>query len=359
MAIRRRRVGIKAAQQAGSTPARFRLFKRARTGRGWFPRPRLPHRWRRRKARPLGHGQQFRFKGLWRFAMPLLGLLKRSRMPAAATVPPRPIEPTLAPLRFNDFVVRLAASPEDVDAAQALRYRVFYDEMGASPSPDARAAHRDVDAFDAFCDHLLVIDKEKSNGGSEAIVGTYRLLRRSVAARHRGFYSAGEFDLSRLESLSAEIVELGRSCVDPAYRSRGVMQLLWRGLAAYVHAYDIHLMFGCASFPGTVPAAIGRELSYLHHYHLAPVSLRPRALPKLYVPMAVMPRSAIDVQAAINELPPLIKGYLRVGGFVGDGAVVDHQFNTIDVCIIVRTDQLTAKYERRYRRQEQRPAGRA
>ncbi|MCP5364728.1 MAG: GNAT family N-acetyltransferase [Hyphomicrobiales bacterium] len=257
----------------------------------------------------------------------------------------------MEPQHFNHLTVRLAETEEEVKAAQALRYRVFYDEMGAMPSPQVKAEGLDHDSFDAVCDHLLVIDRDKG-GETPAIVGTYRLLRRSIAERHSGFYSENEYDLSSLKRYPGEMVELGRSCVDPRYRSRGVMQLLWRGLAAYVYAYDITLMFGCASFHGTDPDDINQQLSYLHHYHLAPRSFRPRALPQRYVSMGTLPRSGIDVQATIGDLPPLIKGYLRVGGFVGDGAVIDHQFNTTDVCVIVKTDQLTAKYDRKYRRHE-------
>jgi len=261
---------------------------------------------------------------------------------------------TVEPLQFNTFVVRLASGPEDLDAAQALRYRVFYEEMAATPSPEMQALRRDFDRFDGICDHLLVIDQERSNG-AVGVVGTYRLLRRSVALQHGGFYTQQEYDVSALLQQPYEIVELGRSCVDPGYRSRGVMQLLWRGLAAYVKTYDIKLMFGCASFPGTEPESMGAQLSYLHHYHLAPSPLRPRALDHHYVSMGIVPPSVIDTQAVLAELPPLIKGYLRVGGFVGDGAVVDHQFNTTDVCVIVKTDQLTSKYERRYRNQAAEP----
>ncbi|TVR99884.1 MAG: GNAT family N-acetyltransferase [Rhodospirillales bacterium] len=255
----------------------------------------------------------------------------------------------LEPLHVNNFVVRLAETPAEVEAAQALRYRVFYEEMTALPSPEARQRRLDFDDFDPICDHLLVIDTERGNGAL-AVVGTYRLLRRSVANRSGGFYTAQEYDLSSLLRLPGELVEVGRSCVDPAYRNRGVMQLLWRGLAAYVIHYEIDVLFGCASFPGTEPEAMDRALSYLHHYHLAPSALRPRALDHHYVPMARMPPSGIDVQAVVADLPPLIKGYLRLGGFVGDGAVVDRQFNTTDVCMIVKTDQVTKKYDRHYRR---------
>jgi putative hemolysin len=263
------------------------------------------------------------------------------------------------PLTFNNFQVRLAASDADIEASQRLRYRVFYEEMAARPTPDMRAERRDFDTFDSICDHLLVINSDPAagNGGLAAVpdgrrisvVGTYRLLRRSVAMNHGGFYTEQEYDLNGILTYPGEIVEVGRSCVDAGYRSRGVMQLLWRGLAEYVRVHDIHLMFGCASFPGTEPDAMGAQLSYLHHYHLAPSEIRPKALAHHYVPMGRVPAAGLDAQAVLADLPPLIKGYLRVGGYIGDGAVVDHQFNTTDVCVIVKTDQLTRKYEKRYR----------
>ena len=183
------------------------------------------------------------------------------------------------------------------------------------------------------------------------VVGTYRLIRRDTAARLGGFYSAKEFDISPLVLHPGEILELGRSCVDPAYRNRSAMQLLWSGIAAYVFHYDIVLMFGCASLPGTDPDALSMPLSYLHRYHLAPPALRPRALADRYVEMCRLRACAIDAARAIAALPPLIKGYLRLGGFVGDGAVVDEQFNTTDVCIVVKTDLVTEKYSRHYERQ--------
>ena len=260
------------------------------------------------------------------------------------------------PLDFTRFQVRLAETTAEVEAAQALRYRIFYEEMTAIPSPEARAQRLDFDSYDPICDHLLVIDLECSNGAPN-VVGTYRLLRRSVADAHWGFYSAQEYDLSLLLEYPGEILEVGRSCVDPAFRPRGVMQMLWRGLAEYVQLYDVGVLFGCASFPGTEPDAMGRSLSYLHHFHLAPEPMRPRALQHHYVEMERVPLSGFDADAEFNELPPLIKGYLRLGGFVGDGAVVDRQFNTTDVCMIVRTDQVTEKYGRHYRRSGQESAG--
>ena len=252
-------------------------------------------------------------------------------------------------IRNGAMELRLARTAGDIDAAQALRYRVFYEEMAARPTPEMAATRRDADAFDPLCDHLLVIDHTRGEG-PEGVVGTYRLIRRAAAARHGGFYSAAEYDIDKLVALPGEILELGRSCVDVGYRTRPTMQLLWRGIAEYVYHYDIALMFGCASLPGIDPGALALPLSYLYHHHLAPPALRPRALEARYVDMRLMPPEAIDAARALVELPPLVKGYLRLGGFVGDGAVVDEQFNTTDICIVVKTDLVTDKYAKHYER---------
>jgi putative hemolysin len=250
--------------------------------------------------------------------------------------------------------VRLAETPADIDAAQALRYRIFYERLGAQPLPEMALKRRDIDRFDDECDHLLVLDHNRGVG-PDAVVGTYRLIRRETAARLGAFYSANEFDVAPLVGQPGEILELGRSCVDPGYRQRPAMQLLWSGIAAYVFYYEIVLMFGCASLPGTNPDALAMPLSYLHRFHLAPPALRPRALPERYVDMRRLHSSAIDPGKALAALPPLIKGYLRLGGFVGDGAVIDAQFNTTDVCILVKTDLVTEKYSRHYERRSKDP----
>lgn len=251
--------------------------------------------------------------------------------------------------RYGSLEVRLARNAKEVDAAQALRYRVFFEEMGAIPDTIARVTRRDCDAYDAHCDHLLVIDHE-AKAGMPKVVGTYRLLRRSVAERAKGFYSAGEFDLAPLWRHPGEVLELGRSCVDSAYRTGAVMPLLWRGIAAYIARHDIDLMFGCASLPGTDPGEVAALLSYLYKNHLAPSEFRVRALEDRYLAMA----KELSVEhSAPLELPPLIKGYLRLSGWVGDGAVIDYVFNTIDVCVIVQTEKITAKYQRHYLQREQ------
>ncbi|MCC7272166.1 MAG: GNAT family N-acetyltransferase [Alphaproteobacteria bacterium] len=252
-------------------------------------------------------------------------------------------------IRSGNMEVRLARDAADIDAAQALRFRVFYDEMAARPTPEMAARRRDFDGFDTVCDHLLVIDRGRG-GGASTVVGTYRLIRREAAIRHGGFYSAAEYDIAKLEAYPGEVLELGRSCVDAGYRTRPTMQLLWRGIAEYVFHHRIALMFGCASLPGIEPARLALPLAYLYHHHLAPPALRPRAVEARYVDMRLMPPEAIDPTRALVELPPLIKGYLRLGGFVGDGAVIDEQFNTTDICIVVKTDLVTEKYLKHYER---------
>ena len=250
-------------------------------------------------------------------------------------------------VRSGALQVRLAETVADIDAAQTLRYRVFYEEMGAQPSTEMARLKRDFDEFDGVCDHLLVLD----HGTGEAeVVGTYRLIRRPAAASAGRFYSAAEYEIDTIVAYPGQILELGRSCVDASARNGPTMQLLWRGIAAYIFHYEIALMFGCASLPGTDPDALALPLSFLYHHHLAPPSLRPRALADRHIEMRRLEPATIDPTRALNELPPLIKGYLRLGGFVGDGAVIDHQFNTTDVSIVVKTDLITEKYYRHYER---------
>jgi putative hemolysin len=260
-------------------------------------------------------------------------------------------------VRAGHLEVRLSRTAGEIDAAQALRYRVFYDEMDAIASADMKARQRDIDAYDSAWDHLLVIDRARPHP-QQSVIGTYRLNRRSVAEKGGGFYTASEYDIAPLLARDGEIMELGRSCVDAAYRNRATMTLLWRGIAAYVFRYDIGLMFGCASFPGIDPNSLAVPLSYLYHHHLAPLKMRPTALPRRKAAMDRLPAADIDRRAALAALPPLIKGYLRLGGVVGDGAVIDRQFQTTDVCIVVNTDMVAAKYRQHYRADTHRPVTR-
>jgi putative hemolysin len=261
--------------------------------------------------------------------------------PAVATAI-RPVEVRLASLEL-----RVAETNAEIEAAQELRYRVFFEELNAQPSPEVSAARRDFDSFDPFCDHLIIIDHEKGEGAA-GIVATYRLMRRDGARRRGQFYSIDEFDISTLVNYPGEILELGRSCVDPAYRTKAAMGLLWKGIADYILYYKIGVLFGCASFPGTDPEEHKVALSYLHHRHLAPPEYRARALPGRYVAMDMLPAEKINEKRAFLSLPPLIKGYLRLGGFVGDGAVVDPQFGTVDVSVVVVHDLIKDKYAKHY-----------
>ncbi|WP_448587014.1 GNAT family N-acetyltransferase [Thermaurantiacus sp.] len=251
--------------------------------------------------------------------------------------------------RHGRLDVRIATSEEEIAAAQALRYRIFYEEMGATPSGEALIAGRDIDPYDSICDHLLVIDHGED--GRPHVVGTYRLLRQVVANMHRGFYSASEYDLSTLVRSSergGQLLELGRSCVAAAYRNTATIALLWRGIASYLRMHDIGYMFGCGSLHGTDPDAHAAELSYLVHHHLAPEHLRARALAAHYVPMDRLAPGSYDPRAAARALPPLIKGYLRVGAMIGDGAFVDRQFNTVDVFVVMPVERITARYLDRF-----------
>src|SRR5579862_1994269 len=249
--------------------------------------------------------------------------------------------------------VRLAETDSEVESAQRLRYRVFYEEMAAIPSPSMRELQRDFDQFDAFCDHILVVDRAAlDDEGQPSVVGTYRLMRGDEALRAGGFYTSGEYDLSPLLSSRGEgerLLELGRSCVLKAYRSKPAsMQLLWRGVMVYVARFSVDIMFGCASLPGTDPNALALPLSYLHHNHSMSGAERVRARAELYTNMNLIPREDLDLREARRMLPPLIKGYLRAGARIGDGAVVDRQFGTTDVLIYLPVTRIDTRYRHRF-----------
>lgn len=250
-------------------------------------------------------------------------------------------------IRAGNLAVHIATKPEEIKASQELRYRIFFGEMGGVPPEAVKRERRDFDKFDDYCDHLLVRDYDLPPETGQ-VVGTYRLLRRSALRDLSSFYSESEFDISAIKRIEGEILELGRSCVDENYRNRAVMQLLWRGIGAYVAKHKVQLMFGCASFFGTDVKAHAHSLSYLHHYHSAPKEITSVALPELYVEMNLMRKEDINVKKAFASLPALIKGYLRLSGYIGHGAVIDRQCKTIDVGIIVKSDLVTNRYAQRY-----------
>ena len=250
--------------------------------------------------------------------------------------------------RLGTLEVRLARSATDILRAQRLRYAVFYEEMAAKPTLANRLLRRDADAYDAYCDHLLVFDHAATSGHLKRpkLVGTYRLLRQEIASLYKGFYTASEYDIAPLlaRQPSTRFLELGRSCVAPAYRDKRTVELLWHGIWTYVRHHKIDAMFGCASFSGTDPAALSLPLSFLHHKALAPSEWRVKARSERLIPMDSLALTSIDQRAAIASLPPLIKGYLRVGARFGEGAVIDHQFGTTDVLVILPVVSIQSRY---------------
>lgn len=257
---------------------------------------------------------------------------------------------TAQPVDDKRLVVRLARDQRDLRAAQRLRYRVFIEELGGSGSMVDHQARLEIDAFDAIFDHLLLVDPTRSADDLADVVGVYRLLRSDKLADGARYYSEDEFDLTPLRRSGRRLMELGRSCVDPDFRGGSAMLLLWNGVAEYVLQHGVEIMFGPASFHGTDLAKLAQPLSYLHHNHLAPPALRVSARATSRARMDTLNMDQIDKPIATAAIPPLIKAYLRLGGYVGDGAWVDHAFNTTDVCVVMDTHAMSARHRAFYTR---------
>lgn len=245
--------------------------------------------------------------------------------------------------RIGSLEVRLAGRKKDIKRAQRLRYEIFFEEMSAMPDFLSRLKRRDMDAFDAICDHLLVVDHALPK---PKIVGTYRLLRQDVADANGGFYTASEFDIAPMLEAhrGLRFLELGRSCVAKPYRDKRTVELLWHGIWAYVKRHKIDVMFGCASFDSTDVESLALPLSFLHHHAGAEGEFSAKALPLRAVAMDRLDAATINPKLALQSLPPLIKGYLRVGAKIGDGAVIDHQFGTTDVLVILPVSAINPRY---------------
>lgn len=249
------------------------------------------------------------------------------------------------------FETRLAASEEELRAAQHLRYKVFVEELGGSGAMVDHEAELERDRFDPHFDHLLLIDHARAGALREQVVGVYRLLTDDAAARIGQFYSADEYDLSKLTGSGRKLLELGRSCLHADYRGGAAMMHMWAALADYVTERGIEVLFGVASFHGTDVEALAGPLSALHARHLAPETLRVRALEDSFQRMDLIPEAELDRVAAMRAVPALIKGYLKLGGFVGEGAYIDYAFNTVDVCLVLDTQLLNEKQSRLFRRE--------
>lgn len=246
------------------------------------------------------------------------------------------------------LAVRLAATEADLRAAQRLRYRVFVEELGGDGPLVDHAAGLERDEFDGVVDHLLLVDTRRDPEGGDHVIGAYRLLRSDVAQRFGRYYCDNEYDLTPLRASGRRMVELGRSCVDPDFRGGSGMFLLWKALADYVLDHGIEILFGVASFHGTDVAPLAQALSWLHHNHLAPPALRPVARGPHVQRMDLVPPEQLDRRAALAAMPALIKAYLRLGGVVGEGAWIDHAFNTTDVFLLMDTAAMSARHRQYY-----------
>ena len=252
-------------------------------------------------------------------------------------------------IEVDKFVVKIADKKSELKKAQALRYSVFYNEKKAIPTISKKLLRLDYDNVDKFADHLIVLDNNRK-GIENKIVGTYRLTRGDIAVHFGGFYTSAEFDLSKiLNSYNHnQILELGRSCVHQDYRNGTIMNLLWRAIAEYIKLYDIKILLGCASFHGTNVMKYTNELSYLRKNFSLPDKLSVKSLDTKIYPSYTEINSNINDLRTFVKLPPLIKGYLRIGGKVSYDCFVDYKFNTIDLCVIVNTHNIDKKYKKKY-----------
>jgi L-ornithine Nalpha-acyltransferase len=251
--------------------------------------------------------------------------------------------------RVGNFELRIATSKKDVRKAQRLRYKVFYEEGDAQPKGSAGLVRRDVCRFDKFCDHLLVVDVDARNAFGRVkpkIVGTCRMLRSDVAQRAGGFYSEGEFDIAPLiaRHKDKKFLELGRSCVHVKYRTKRVIELLFRGFTIYAFHHKTDVLIGCASLNGTNPSALALPLSFLHHKASADAEWQVRPLAGKAVAMGLLDDAALDARKGLAALPPLLKAYVRAGCKFGDGAVIDKGFGTIDVFTILPIARADERY---------------
>lgn len=252
--------------------------------------------------------------------------------------------------KIGSLETRLATSIDEIIAAQKIRYRVFVEEMGALIPLDAMTSKRDFDLYDDQCDHLLVIDRTIAGSTLDQIVGTYRLMQQDTAELNNGFYSQSEYDVHDLAARHPDkrFLELGRSCVLPKYRTRRSIELLWQGIWAYCLQNNIDVMFGCASFHGTVPAAHAQSLSFLYHFARATDEWHISPQTGTQELMDLMPAEALKTKEALSKMPPLIKGYLRLGALFSPHAFVDTSFNTTDVLIILPLSKINPRYINHY-----------
>ncbi len=268
-------------------------------------------------------------------------------------------------LKKSNFVARLAINKAEIEAAQRLRFDVFYQELSAKPNKRVSLTGRDIDKFDEICEHILVVYTGPSSMLSSVqvidgeLVGTYRLLPQQVAQQNFGFYSQTEFDVAPLlaakENLS--FLELGRSCVAEQFRTKPVLELLWQEIWNYVREHNVDVLMGCASIVGTDPKKLKLPLSYLATNHQPPSDWMVSAQPtQELLRITAQTLTAQDSRKARLMLPPLIRSYLRIGAYIGDEAVVDYQFGTTDVLVLLPISNIKPNYFDRFGYPPQSPA---
>ncbi len=245
------------------------------------------------------------------------------------------ISPRCFDINLSKFSIRIIDNSDQLmKKVKLLRQKSFFEQSNDSQI--------DSDEFDEFCDHLVVVDKSVSK---DFVVGTYRLLLKPKLLKKQRFYSQSEFDISNLlNNGKSTLLEAGRSCVHKNYRDGRIIKLLWRGLATYIIKNQVDLIFGCASFPSCDFKLFRNQLSYLHHYHRPPDFLNTLPIKKLKANFQIIKKEQINSSEEFRKLPPLIKAYIRVGAWVGSGAIVDSKFNTTDVLIVLNSKKILKRY---------------
>lgn len=248
------------------------------------------------------------------------------------------------PIIFKNFTVKIAETDFEIKKAQHLRYKIFLKDKKTKNKPINNLFKRDFDFYDKVSDHIIIIDNNINN--NENVVGTYRLLRGNFAKIYKGFYTEQEFDISNLKKhfSNSNMLELGRSCVHIDYRSGIILKLLWQGISNYINNYKIKILFGCASFHGTDPKKFRNEFNLLRKNFCLNDDFNVKSLQKNPIHFQTLQ----DEKMVFKNLPPLIKGYLRAGGMMSKDYFIDKEFNTIDFCVVVFTDQIIDRYKNKF-----------
>ena len=254
------------------------------------------------------------------------------------------IKSEFEPIIFKNFTIKIAESNFEIKKAQSLRYKIFFKEKKIKKKSFKFLLQRDFDFYDKISDHLIIIDNNREV--KDNVIGTYRLLRGNCAKLYRGFYTEQEFDISNLKKnfSSKDILELGRSCVHPQYRSGIILKLLWQGISNYIKMYKIKILMGCASFHGTNPSKFKDEFSLLYESYRLPEDYDVKSLQSNEISF----NKNINHSTTLNKLPPLIKGYLRAGGMVSENFYIDTEFETIDYCVIMLTEKIVSRYQNKF-----------